>query len=546
MAVSAKNKVNLDGLIPRQDLDTLGTAPASASGDEGGIPVSELAKGKLYLSLLRKPHFQRETDDWDVDNVVTLVKSLRDGHLIPAVIMWRSQSGYMFVIDGAHRLSALIAWVNNDYGDRGISDEHYKFDIPRKQKEIAEECRRRINAEVGTYSALSQALTGPNPTPQDIKWAANIARALTTQWVRGDAAIAAKSFLTINERSVQIDQTEKFMIESGDTPRVLAARALVRRARGHEYWGKFDHATRAKIEERAKQAYDVLFVPEDASPSDSAEFPPAGHASSANGLRLALDVVGLANIAAPQTPSRKQDGRFESVEAEAVDKSGEATAAYLDKTYALVKYIAGQHPGSLGLHPAVYFWGATGSHQPTVFLAVLAFVQELVIKNELRLFTLHRARLEEFLVSNSDIGKFILKKHGGWKRSIRPIKDMLRIILSGLEMQKSDGQIEGDLLKARPDAETAEFQIERDSKRNWKETRSAAKRNAVLASAPRCPICKARMVITQASADHDQRRADGGGDGIENIQLTHQYCNTGFKEFYAQKGEALPEISFPV
>jgi len=86
MAVSSKDKVNLDALIRRQDLEAVKTE-YSANIGEGGIPVSELGKGKLYYELLRKPHFQRETDDWNIDNVVTLIKSFRDGNLIPAIIL---------------------------------------------------------------------------------------------------------------------------------------------------------------------------------------------------------------------------------------------------------------------------------------------------------------------------------------------------------------------------------------------------------------------------------------------------------------------------
>ena len=76
-----RETVNLDALIHREDVSK---APAPGSG---GIPVSELALGKHYYGLLRKPHFQRETDDWSVDHVVSLIRSYRDGHLIPAVIL---------------------------------------------------------------------------------------------------------------------------------------------------------------------------------------------------------------------------------------------------------------------------------------------------------------------------------------------------------------------------------------------------------------------------------------------------------------------------
>ncbi|WP_315790617.1 hypothetical protein [Fischerella sp. JS2] len=54
--------------------------------------------------------------------------------MIPAVILWRSSSSYYFVIDGSHRLSSSIAWINDDYGDGKISKEFYDGDITEEQK----------------------------------------------------------------------------------------------------------------------------------------------------------------------------------------------------------------------------------------------------------------------------------------------------------------------------------------------------------------------------------------------------------------------------
>ena len=102
-----KDTVNLDALIPREDLRDKKQGPAAS----GPIPVTELQVGKNQYHLLRKPLFQRETDDWSIDHVVTLIQSFRDGDLIPAVILWDAQ-GYTFVVDGAHRLSVFIGWVN--------------------------------------------------------------------------------------------------------------------------------------------------------------------------------------------------------------------------------------------------------------------------------------------------------------------------------------------------------------------------------------------------------------------------------------------------
>ena len=83
MATKQKDTVNLDALIPRDDVETV-----KPKAGKGVIQVTELTLGKHFYGLLRKPLFQRETNDWGVDNVVSLVRSFRSGHLIPSVILW--------------------------------------------------------------------------------------------------------------------------------------------------------------------------------------------------------------------------------------------------------------------------------------------------------------------------------------------------------------------------------------------------------------------------------------------------------------------------
>jgi len=529
VAVTKADKVNLDALIPRQDLELVRNDQGPSPSASTVIPVSELVVGKLHYQLLRKPSFQRETDDWSVDNVVTLIKSFRDGHLIPAIILWRGETGYTFVIDGAHRLSALIAWVNDDYGDREISRGFYKDRIPKKQQEIAEECRQRVNKDVGSYQSLSTVLNLPNPSAEQIRFASNIAASLVTQTVVGDASMAATSFLAINQRAVQIDPTERYMIEHRDKPNVIAARALVRSARGHQYWKKFSIEVREKIEKKARLIYNAIYEPEDAEAHLNTDLQPAGQAHTANGLRIALDLVNTINEVRGAPEKEDVDGTL--------------TERCIDKTYGVVKYVAGSDPASLSLHPSVYFWGATGNHQPSTFLAVVAFLQDLIARDELIAFTLIRAKFEEFLIGNSALRKEILRRHGGWKKSLGPTKKMLRTLFEGLHSNKSFDEIERDILQL--DSQAAEIDLIAVDKTTWRETKSSLRRQASLDAALRCPICKARLVLAHASDDHKHRRTDGGGSDVSNAQLTHQFCNTGFKEHFAQRGQPTPDIPIP-
>jgi hypothetical protein len=106
--------VNIDALIPREDFEVV-----SANDDAPvlqTIAVRDLEPTAFFYLALRKPDFQRETSEWDPKRVANLIRTFIEGDLIPAVILWKHRE-YLFVIDGSHRLSALIAWVHNDYGD---------------------------------------------------------------------------------------------------------------------------------------------------------------------------------------------------------------------------------------------------------------------------------------------------------------------------------------------------------------------------------------------------------------------------------------------
>lgn len=521
-----KDEVNLDALIPREDLES-----KRAAQGRGGLLMPQLAFGQHYYGLLRKPHFQRETDDWTVDHIVSLIRSFRDGHLIPAVILWAAE-GYTFVIDGAHRLSALIAWVNDDYGDGQISSNYFKGELSKRQKDLGKDCREKVRAAGCAYSELNKLTLLAHRTADQLKWSTNIAKSIEAQWVDGDSDVAATSFLAINQRSVPIEKTERYLIERRKAPNVVAARALVRSARGHAYWGEMDDNHVQVIEQKASSIYAAIFEPADAKPDADIELQPGGPAHTANGLRIAIDLVNTVN-------NIKRNDALDD------DKNGEATARFIDKTHGVVKYVAGKNAASLSLHPAVYFWGATGNHRPSMFLAVVSFVQELVIKDELVKFTIHRARLEEFLVGNGRIAKELLGKHGGWEKSVTPIKSLLRTILDGLIAGKSDHEIEAQIMQGYAKVGTADSEGEMLSSATvWRETKAALRHQASL-EAPRCQICKARLVPRDASDDHIKRRADGGSNNVINARMTHQYCNHGFAEHFTQTGVSIPEISLP-
>lgn len=132
--------VNLDALIPRDDFARQTDQPADAFEQVGTIAVRDIGHEGLIGPLLRKPDFQRETNHWTPDQVASLLECFVNGDLIPSVILWRS-SYYIFVIDGGHRLAALRAWVEDDYGDGAVSRRFFGADIPASQLKSARAVR---------------------------------------------------------------------------------------------------------------------------------------------------------------------------------------------------------------------------------------------------------------------------------------------------------------------------------------------------------------------------------------------------------------------
>ncbi len=273
------HQVNLDALIPREDFEV----------DNQGVPavptqtlqIRNLEHDDFFYNVLRKPDFQRETSDWSPAKIAGFVKSFLDGDLIPALILWQAGS-QIFVIDGAHRLSALIAWVHNDYGD-GISSKKF-FDriIPDDQNIAGDYTRRLVKREIGSYEDYKFAIQHPEKAkPEIVSRAKSLGGlALQLQWVKGDASKAEASFFKINQQASPIDKTELRLLKARTHPNALAARAIVRSGTGHKYWSRFAQEQRNEIESQAKAINELLFVPALKTPIKTLDLPVAGRGYS--------------------------------------------------------------------------------------------------------------------------------------------------------------------------------------------------------------------------------------------------------------------------
>ncbi|MFI0504753.1 HNH endonuclease family protein [Streptomyces albogriseolus] len=532
--------VNLDALIKREDFELVSQVDDSPAQIQS-IRATDLALDAMVYLVLRKPDFQRETASWTPEKVTALVKSFLEGDLIPSIILWQSSlSGKVFVIDGAHRLSALAAWVQDDYGDRHVSQSFFGNVIPDEQRRAAESTRRLIQESVGSFVELSHALRSDDVVPDEkMRLARNLSiGTLPIQWVSGTADKAESSFYRINQQGTSINDTELEMIKARRKPNAVAARAFIRAGTGHKYWSSFDASVQSDIESVANEVYDLIFKPHLGPSIRSADLPPGGRGYSADGMRMVFEFVNFANgvqseMRLNESGVGRRKGQNKATADLVDDLDGSETIKYMRTVKRAAERIAGNSTGSLGLHPAVYFYSFTGRFQPAAFLAAVEFAKELSEKKRLIQFTRSRHDFEEFLVKHKYFLNQIVRRRGGWHRSVTPIHQMYKILLSGC----AEGASHEEIIERLRDPKGARLPIQVAGPDDYEYGRdfSARAKDAVylstlLRDSTRCNICRARLNPRFSTLDHEVRKQDGGNGAPRNGQIAHPYCNSGYKE----------------
>jgi hypothetical protein len=514
-------KVNLDALIAREDFEV--EENINSGKKKETISIEDIKADSFFFSNIRKPDFQRETNEWDIQKICELIKSFIEGDLIPAVILWRSTGGYLFVIDGSHRLSALSAWVNNDYGDGGISKLFYDGVIPEEQLEIAQETRKLVDKTIGSYGDFRMALTHPDKVqPEIVKYAKNLgALAIQLQWVEGDARKAENSFFKINQQAAPIDKTELKLLESRKKPNSIAARAVIRSGKGHKYWSSFSDQAQSQIQDLAAEINLILFAPKLQTPIKTLDLPVGGKLYTTQTLPLILDFVNIVNAIDPSNKGIQDDN------------TGDETLRILKNIRKVAYRLNSNHPSSLGLHPAVYFYSQEGRHKTASFFAVIDFVMELDKQRNMNDFIDVRSRFESFILEYDYLIQQIHRKYRSTQKSYPHISKLFIRMVSVLKAGKDIDESINEVV-ASPDFSYLAFQkplLQDDfvSKDFSTSQKSAIYMREALQNAPTCKLCGGLIHRNSISIDHTQRKKDGGLATLDNGQLTHPYCNTGYK-----------------
>ena len=519
-------RVSLDAMIPRADFG-IADEEANVSGELiRDFPIANLASESPVLKLLRKPDFQRETNHWTPDQLATFVASFLDSEVIPSLILWKSPQ-YIFVIDGGHRLSALRAWMMDDYGDGAISLAFYGADISEDQKRIARRTRNLVEKMIGRYSKLRDQV---DATPTVRRAKTLFTRALTLQWVYGSPAVAETSFFKINSQGTPLDETEGMLIRNRRKPIAIAARAILRAGGGHKYWSAFGNQQSAEIEGLAGQFHTLLFDPQADTPITTLELPLGGSVSPLDALSLLIEFLSIA-------AGRSQE--VMTIERYPDDDTGDGTTRALKNSLQILNRITGKTPGSLGLHPAVYFYNERGKYARFLFLGMTALITEKVRNNDdqfFRKFTDAREKLEEFLIQNKSLLTLVLTNMSKAQRASK-MRDLFEFFVSEASTGK-DLTAEVAIARLGLRGRILEVTTPQTTSHISDDTKSMLFVREAINKALRCPLCEGLLDPSKSSSyDHIRPVREGGTGDISNVQLVHPYCNSSEKGKPDSEGE---------
>lgn len=516
--------VTIDALIPREDFDVTEELSGGVNRNKTTLSIEDLQYDSFFFTALRKPEFQRETNEWSPEKVCSFIESFINGELVPAIILWKNENGYIFVIDGAHRLSSLGAWINDDYGDGDISTKYYDRFIPEEQRSIASDTRDLVNARIGSFKELKEARRKSSKEINEkiTKIVNNLGSlALQVQWVEGNSSTAEESFLKINQSATKISDAELELIISRNKAHAIAARAIVRAGRGHKYWSDFDEKSQSEILSLANTIHGLMFGNKKMSMDEINVLPIGGPFSSNYTLDTVTQTVKICNGLLKEGDEEKG--------------SSENVVRYLKRTLKVLEYIASKKPYSLGLHPFIYFYSDLGKHKVGSYYGMLELFSKMITEKQFNKFIEVRETFEDTLITYNFLVQQIIRRWRQSKKGYREVAEYFSTLIDIIYTHKFTAPRDViDKLKELNEykylltdiVDNEETSVKKNFSRGQKQQ---IKIQALMQNIPKCSICGGYVSPATGSIDHITRKEDGGTATLSNGQLTHLYCNTTFK-----------------
>jgi hypothetical protein len=530
------------------------------------------------VEKLRKPDFQRATRAWTPEDCVSLLDSLVNEQTIPSIIMWSSpDNGLDYILDGGHRVSAVLAWLRDDWGGNLTPDE-YRDDEEKAAIEIAaRKVRNLVDATVGNVGEYIEAeqllsqIVRAGGKPLDEMTEKAFRRALFygdllkgniwfhILWVRGDYEKAEQSFIKINKSGKQLTPWERRLIENRNSSFARAVMSVANISSARHYWPQqIPDSSTSDVASDVEQIlagvtslHQELFKPPYKRQVRTLEQPLLISETYNRPYYIAefLTVVAGGRGQEAETDKLISAGR----DASPLAIVQEGLKLITDAEDAL-DHIVTASPKSLALPPAVYLYTSGGRYVRSLLYGLLYWLlagDEAEVRQRKRVFCAYRASFERVFIGHKDefVGN-ISRRSGSGAEITTQTARYFNGILDLVARHKGDttseafgidfGEFIDRLLKKR--ASRSQSNGVANSTVGKSRTFTPAQQSMVylremLRTPITCGLCGGILDITgPVQHDHVQPFGQGGKTIPDNDRLTHLFCNNYREEIEAVQG----------
>jgi hypothetical protein len=471
-----------------------------------------------------------------VQEIAKFIKDCtEDQNINLSVLYWKDIKNNIYIIDGAHRISSIYAWINRYFADEQVSQ------APNFNDEQKEDIRY-IRNQLGDLADFQKICSDPQFAAQK----ANLEDIqISFRQVLGTPEEARRVFQSINSDTKPLDKYEEYHLRSRGTDAYYAIYACCYINDNRSNLEELGYARLNEVIELGEKIYQLLF---------STMLP---NNDLSHGKKIGL-VNELMNIIEGDQIHNMMD----LDQGERVEKLMSHLFTILCRMATPVKPVG---IPSLGLHHFLYFY-KDKRFQITSFLAWFGIVFEMhhnIMQINQRTITFKEftrvRRSVEFLIANfpvattETVGKFG-SGIKGYDRLQTVYKAFICLSLQ-IEVNFEDQECVNTFIlsmsKAFKYINFNEFYVEsfmgkydpavvnhvveyvnsispasRSKPKAFSTlTKSLIKHNFLVGNHNFCPICDGLIYLDSTESDHRIAKAVGGQGVLDNGQLVHPLCN---------------------
>ncbi len=562
-------KVYLDHLIKRESLRYKRAEQKhdyDIQSQPTSLRMSDLVGDHMSsrVQLLRKPDFQRATWAWSPEDCVLLLESVVKDQVIPSIIMWYSpDSGRDYVLDGGHRISVVMAWLKDDWGDR-IPSEHFEDEaqVPEIRK-AADKVRALVRTRIGSLDdyktaddEFNQVIDAGEAIPKDALDSIIFERASFYQklsrgsigfhvlWVNGDFKTAEQSFLKINKSGKQLTDWETKLVENRDSSFARTVMALANIDTAEHYWP----VNLPQSEDKSALKQDAETIIEGTRNLHNLLFKPS-YQTSVTRLRQPLMFIPekykrpyqIAELLTVIEGGKGQSAETDKLLSQDKDASFKdiiiGGKRLIDDSLDSLGQLIGPSQKSLSLVPVLYFYTHSGRYVRSLlygFLYWLLSGDDDAILTRKRIFSAHRATFEQILMSRQeDVVAGITRKTGSGPEVTAQTAQYYHSVIDLLVRHKNRIDTEefieeyAGVISHLTNRKISKPKSPEGRGRFFTPQQKYKKRLiAFINSALKCGICGGIYdPASHLQDDHILEFSKGGKTTPDNQRLVHPFCN---------------------